>query len=125
MINAYFNKLSQILEINFTGEIYATDLYDFISSFKTNQSHPKELKGLITATDTIFKFSINDLRTFNQAKAESLEHFDMAIIAIVINDSSTAAMSTLFQFQSKSKKFKFNIFSTHEAAKFWLDSYNI
>ncbi|MDO6760563.1 hypothetical protein Q4566_10165 [Tamlana sp. 2_MG-2023] len=125
MIKTKFNNELQILEITFTGEIHASDVCHFISSFKKNKSYPKKLKGIITATETVFKFSIPDLSTFDRAKSASLENCDLVVMAIIINNASTAAMSTLFQIQANNKDFKFNVFSTREAAKFWLDSYTI
>jgi len=123
MINPTFNKQSNILETKFKSDIYAKDILDYIIAFKDNTSYPRKLKGIIDARDAAFKFSFRDLRSFNDAKTESLKSYDIVIFAILINSPATAAISTLYEAIANNEKYKFKVFSTEEAAIIWIKSF--
>ena len=126
MITSSFNDKSQILETIFSGDIYAEEILDYMLDLKENKSYPRQLKSLTNTTLSEFKFSFKDLNSFINAKKEALVNYETIIMAFIIDNSSAAAISTLYQqAMANNEKYKFKIFSSHEAALFWLNSFTI
>ena len=123
MIFSVLNKESNILKTTFKGDIYPNEILDYINSFKDNTNYPRKLKSIIIATNTNFKFSFEDLKAINNAKIEALKNYDFVATSIIIDNSLTAAISTLYQDMAVNKKYKFKVFSTHKAALLWLDTF--
>ncbi|WP_308991489.1 hypothetical protein QLS71_005595 [Mariniflexile litorale] len=125
MIASTFNYESNILETEFNNDISSKDVIDYISNFKKNTAYPRKLKSIVIATDANFKFSFKDLKSFNDVKIESLKSYEIVMVAIIVSSPLTAALSTLYEAIANNKKYKFKVFSTREAAQFWLDSFRV
>ncbi|ALJ03681.1 hypothetical protein APS56_00300 [Pseudalgibacter alginicilyticus] len=125
MINSIFNTETNILETEFINDITALQVINYIVAFKDNTSYPRKLKSVIDATQATFKFSFRDLKSFNAAKANSLVNYDSVMIAIIISNSTTAALSVLYEAIANNKKYKFKVFSSEEGAINWLESFRI
>ncbi|MDG1729604.1 MAG: hypothetical protein P8K68_07275 [Algibacter sp.] len=123
MITLTFNEHLDLLKTKFKADIYAKDILDYIIAFKNNTTYPRKLKGIIDARDSSFKFSFRDLKSFNDAKTESLKSYDIVIFAILINSPATAAISTLYEAIANNEKYKFKVFSTEEAALIWVKGF--
>ncbi len=124
MIVSTYNSQLKILMTEFKGEITAKEVVDYLITFKENNDYPRKLKSIVDATNASFKFSFKNLKGFNKAKTESLENYDIVISAIIINNPATAAISTLYGAIANNRKHKYKVFSTHEAALIWTDSFN-
>lgn len=125
MIKSAFNRNNNILETEFKNDIDAVDVLLYLQEFEHNSAYPRKLKTLVTATNADFKFSLKDLKSFNQVKNQSLKQYELVVSAIIISNSVTAALSTMYSTLANNKKYKFKVFSSREAALMWLDSFGI
>jgi len=123
MVNWNFNHKTGILESKFSGEVYLKEIVEYIINTKENKSYPRKLKIITDAMDANFVFTVNDLELIIDENNKSLEQYVSIIDAIVIADPKSTALSMLYQRLDKNDKYKFNIFSTEDAAKAWLDKY--
>lgn len=118
-----FNHETGILESKFIGEVYLKEIVDYIRATKDNKNYPRKLKIKTNALESSFVFSVNDLEVIIYENNKSLENYEAIIDAIVIEDPKSTALSMLYQRLDKNEKYKFNVFSTTEAAQEWLDKY--
>lgn len=123
MITSVFDSESNILETEFKNDVDAVDILLYLQEFEVNTFYPRKLKTLVTATDADFKFTIKDLKSFNQVKNQSLKQYELVVSAIIINNPVAAALSTVYSTLANNKKYKFKVFSTREAALVWLNSF--
>ena len=123
MVIVKFNHQTGILETKFSGEIYLKEIIDYIISTKENDSYPRILKIKTDASTANFKFSIDDLEKIITENNKSLVMYNFIIDAIIVNNPQTTAISLLYQELEKNIKYKFNVFSTDEAAESWLRKY--
>ena len=105
------------------GNIYLQEVVDYIRSTKENKDHPRDLKIISDASQAIFVFTINDLEVIINENNASLEKYDSIIDALIVEDPKSTALSILYQRLERNNKYKFNVFSTNEAAEEWLDKY--
>lgn len=124
MITSTFNNELQILETEFNGDITAKAILDYLIAFKENNTYPRKLKSIIDTTRASIKFSYKDLKSFNEEKNKSLENYNIVFSAIIINSPSKAALGTLYGAMANNKKYTYKLFSTHEAALFWINSFH-
>jgi len=123
MIIWEYNYITGILESKFMGEIYLKEVVDYIRATKENKNYPRKLKIITNALQASFVFSVNDLEDIVEENNKSLENYESIIDAIVIEDPKSTALSMLYQRLDKNEKYKFNVFSSLEAAHDWLDKY--
>lgn len=123
MITSIFNNTLNILETEFKDDISADDVLDYITDFKENKVYPRKLKKIIIATNARFNFSFKDLQKFDDGKNESIKSYETVMTAIIVANPETAAITSLYESIAASDNYKFNIFSSREAALFWLDSF--
>lgn len=125
MITSTFNNELSILETEFKGPISRKEIIDYLSSFNKKKCYPKILKTIIDATEASAKFSFADIQAFNKEKNKFVDNYDLLISAVIINNPSTAAIGTLYGAIASNHKYKYKVFSTHEAALFWINSFSI
>jgi len=123
MLTWDFNHQTGILETKYMGNIYLQEVVDYIRATKENKDHPRDLKIISDASQAIFVFTINDLEVIINENNASLEKYDSIIDALIVEDPKSTALSILYQRLERNNKYKFNVFSTHEAAEEWLDKY--
>jgi len=123
MLTWDFNHQTGILETKYMGNIYLQEVVDYIRSTKENKDHPRDLKIISDASQAIFVFTINDLEVIINENNASLEKYDSIIDALIVEDPKSTALSILYQRLERNNKYKFNVFSTNEAAEEWLDKY--
>ncbi|MCL5127503.1 hypothetical protein [Algibacter sp. L4_22] len=123
MIRSVFNHELNILETQFKDEVGMQDIVDYLLSFKEKTSYPRQLRTMVDARDATLTFSYKALKSFNKAKVESLKSYTIVVSAVVINSPTTAAISTLYGAIARNKKYKYKVFSTHEAAVGWLEGF--
>lgn len=120
MIKVEFNKTDNYLHSTFKGEIARKDLVDYIDATRLNKFYPRELKILTDSTKANMILSREDLEAVIEANMRSLEQYDFIIDAIVTLYPKETAFSMLYKTMSATKKYRFEVFSTHEAAISWL-----
>lgn len=121
MVYTKFNFQTGVLESMFSGEIYLKEITDYIIATKENTSYPRKLKIITDARNAHFNFLPKDLETIIYENNRSLEKYDFIVDAIIVKSPQTTAISMLYKELTKNKKYKFNIFSTREAAFEWIN----
>ncbi|MEN8247618.1 MAG: hypothetical protein ABFS32_01695 [Bacteroidota bacterium] len=96
------------------------EIVDYIIETKENKSYPRVLKILTDARDAIMSLSINDLAVIVAENYKSLEQYEFINDAIILKNPKETGISMLYQELSKTKKYRFKIFSNEEAARHWL-----
>ena len=120
MVITKFDKDTGILRSCFEGNVTLEEIIEYIDATRKNISYPRRLKILTEADNAEFDFNPDDLLAIVEANNKSIEKYEYIIDAIIVSDSKATALSMLYQEFSKNKKYRFNIFSTKEAASEWL-----
>ena len=120
MITAEFNLKEEYLDSMFEGDIKKQDLIDYIDATRLNKSYPRKLKILTDSTKAKFFISEEDLKLVVKANLKSLEHYDFITDAIITLYPKQTAYSFLYKEMSATNKYKFEVFTTREAALVWL-----
>ena len=120
MVIAEFNPQTGILDSKFVGDVAIKEIIDYIIATKKNESYPRVLKILTDASKANMNFLPDDLVKIVEENNKSIEKYDYIIDAIVLSSPKETALSILYQELAKNKKYKFQVFSTREAAAKWL-----
>lgn len=120
MIEYKFNTESNILEANYIGEVTCDEVINYIQTTKNNHQLPRVLKIISDTRNGLFNFSISDLDTIVDANNQSLENYDTIIDAIIVDNPKNTVLTVLFKQLANTKKYKFEIFATKDAALNWL-----
>ena len=123
MIITQFNHNTNILIVNFEGDVALIDIIKYIKANAENNSYPRKLKILSDATKSNTNLKYEDLSIIAEENSEAFKKFDYVIDAIVLNDPIETALAMLYKETSKNNKYKFKIFSTREAAMRWLENH--
>ena len=121
MVKSEFNNKTGILESKFEGELKIQDALDYIKATKNNKTYPRDLKILTDTRQSDFNVSILDLQTITIENEKTLENYNSITEAIIVTDPNSTATSMFYKGLIRSKNFKFNLFSTKEAALEWLN----
>lgn len=124
MIQTEFNFKTGILDAKYLGDINLQEFVEYIRATKENDSYPRTLKILSDGTKGNMIISPDDLPTIVEENFQSIARYDYIIDAIVLDSPKATALSLLFQQLSENKKYRFQIFSTREAAISWLNRIN-
>ena len=124
MIKTEFNHQTGVLITKFEGDVTLKEIVDYIVATKKNKSYPRVLKILTDATKSNMLLIPQDLEIIVEENYKSIAEYDYIIDAIVLDSPKDTALSILYQQLAKTKKYKFQIFSTQEAAIHWLESIN-
>lgn len=120
MVLTKFNHKTGILDSQFIDEITLKEIVDYIISTKENSIYPRKLKILTDATKAIMSLKTDDLHVIVHENNKSIEKYDSIVDAIVIDKPKETAISLLYQEMAKNSKYRFQVFSTREAAIAWL-----
>ena len=127
MISYNFNGETRILEVKFEGKIDIKELTNYIITIREDESLPKYLKIFSDATNGKFAHKVNrgDLKRFFKENRFTLESKQKEFIfdAFVVSSSMEMALGMIYREIVKINNYKFNIFSTREAAMNWLSNY--
>jgi len=121
MIEYKFNTESNILEANYIGEVTCDEVINYIHTTKNNHQLPRVLKIISDTRNGFFNFSISDLDAIVDANNQSLENYDTIIDAIIVDNPKNTVLTVLFKQLANTKKYKFEIFATRDAALNWLN----
>ncbi len=122
MINYHFDKEDNILKVNFEGEVSVQDIIDHILWLRNNKELPQRLKILSVTTEAkrSEKVGRTELLTFLEENKISLAQREFIYDAFVISGPFETALGMLYKELNKIKNYKFNVFSSKEAAINWL-----
>ena len=123
MITYIFNNATGILETKFEGKASIKDIIEYILSLSEDESLPKKLKILTDATKGKFSKGVTpkDLTKLVEANKKSLAQRDYIYDAFILTGTLEMALGVLYKTISSTKKYRFNVFSTKEAAIKWLN----
>lgn len=120
MIEYKFNTESNILEANYIGEVTCDEVINYIQTTKKNHQLPRVLKIISDTRNGLFNFSISDLDAIVDTNNQSLENYDVIIDAIIVDNPKNTVLTVLYKKLANTKKYKFEIFATKDAALNWL-----
>lgn len=122
MINCNFDRVEGILFVEFIGEITADELNNYIISVRENTELPKKLKILSDASKGKFakKVGRKELMHFLEENKVTLSQKEAIHDAFVLSNAFEMALGMLYREFNKIQNYKFNVFSTKEAALNWL-----
>jgi len=122
MIHVYYNKETDILETQFEGKIGIGEMFDYIVSVRENESLPQKLKIYSNASNAKFEGKVNrkDLVRFLAENKTTLSQKEFIYDAFVVSSAFEMALGMLYRELNKIKNYKFEVFSTKEAAINWL-----
>ncbi|MCB2197397.1 MAG: STAS/SEC14 domain-containing protein [Bacteroidetes bacterium] len=122
MINSKFDKAEGILFVEFVGEITADELNNYIVSVRENTELPNKLKILSDASNGKFakKVGRKELLNFLEENKVTLSQKEAIHDAFVVSNAFEMALGMLYREFNKINNYKFNVFSTKEAALSWL-----
>jgi len=121
MIISKFNHQIGVLETKLQGDVTIEELIDYIVSTKQNTKYPRFLKILTDASEANMVFTHDELSLIVSETIESLEKYNFMQDAILVSSPIETALSILYQELSRSTKYEFQVFSTHQAAIIWLN----
>ncbi len=123
MITYNFNNETGMLETTFEGKITVVELIDYIESVRDDNTLPKKLKIFSDGSNGRFATKVNpkELKRFLDINKVTLKQKDFIYDAYVVSGSVEMALGMLYKNLIKIKNYKFNIFSTKEAALNWLN----
>lgn len=120
MVEHKFNIKTNTLEANYTGNVTANEIIDYISATKNNTQYPRSLKILSDTRNAKFDFTIEELDLIVAENYKSLENYNEIIDAIIVDDPKTTVLTVLYKQFFETNKYKFEIFATKHAALNWL-----
>ena len=127
MISTKFNTTDNILETKFEGTIKVEELSDYIKLVRETKTLPQELKILSDARKGKFagKIKRKDLNHFFDENRITLELGYKKCIydAFIVSSPIEMALGMLYRNLIQIENYKFNIFSTKEAALTWLNTF--
>ena len=124
MITYIFNNATGILETKLEGKVSIKDITEYILLLSEDKSLPKKLKILTDATKGKFPKGVvpKDMIKLVEANRKSLAQRDFIYDAFIVSGAVEMALGMLYKSISKTKNYRFNVFSTREAALEWLAS---
>jgi len=120
MVEYKFNINTNTLEANYIGNVTANEIIDYIRATKNNTQYPRSLKIISNTKNATFNFSIEELDLIVAENYKSLEKYNEIIDAIIVDDPKKTVLTVLYKQFFKTKKYKFEIFATKDAALNWL-----
>ena len=123
MINSQLNRETGIYETFFGGQVSFEEIISYISKLKNAKDYPPKLLILTDAIDSTFELSNTEYRQIAELVRRYAAKFELLKDAIILNDPRATAYSLLIRNESITiPNFRFEIFSTREAAIEWLVS---
>lgn len=120
MISHKLHEDQQIVEIQYTGNVYVQDIVDFINVLAAKSDLPKQLRAVTFATEANFMFSHSELSPIVEAMARLSKKIDSLNEAFIIDSPQSVVLATTFKIMnSKTVNYHIEIFSTEEAAFRW------
>jgi len=120
VIKTFYNKDLIILEVDFIGEIYFTDLYEYGEKIREDMELPRDLKILTNATQAIYKLSPEEITLMLNDLKEQIKPYHSVKTAVVQDKPFETAISMLVEVDLSIPDYMHKVFSTRKAAMEWL-----
>lgn len=124
VISSNFNEKVGILEVKFFGDVSCNEIADYINATKLNPDYPRFLRILTDATEANMVFGHNDIQSIVDANNESLKNYEYIVDALIVEKSLETALTAFFSLLAENEKYKAKIFSTYEAANYFICNAN-
>ena len=121
MIDYILDKEQNLLKVTYSGTIHAQDLVQFGKMISKDVSIPRKIRILTDGRDAKMCMSQKDLPEITEALAENLKEFDFVKAAYIYDKPRETALSLLVDHTVKNTNYEHRVFSTVEAAIFWLN----
>ena len=123
LIDYEYDKQAGILRVYYTGVIHVEDLIKYGRSISLDIAVPRKIKILTDGREVKLCLSQKDVPTLSEALQENLKRFDFVKAAYVYDRPRETALSLLLDHNVKNSNYEHKVFSTMEAAEFWLTLY--
>jgi len=122
MINYHFDKKENVLLVKFEGEVRLEEVYRYIVEIRENKDVPQKLKILSLAEGSQFaqRLGKKELLGLLEENKKSLARRDYIYDAFVVSGPFETALGIYYRELNKIENYRFNVFSTKEAALKWL-----
>ncbi len=122
MINCNFDSNEGILIVEFIGEITVEELNNYIISVRENKELPQTLKILSDASKGKFAKRVGrkELLSFLEENRITSKQKETMYDAFVLSRALEMALGMLYRDFNQIENYRFNVFSTKEAALKWL-----
>lgn len=114
-----------ILETDFEGVIDFEEMFNYIVSVRENELLPMRLKIYSNASNAKFEENIKrkDLVRFLNENKITLAQKEFVYDAFVVSGAFEMALGMIYRELNRIKNYKFEVFSTKEAAINWLQMF--
>jgi len=120
MINYYFDNDHNVLESVFTGSVSMKDISNFMRNINKEDPLPSMLNILVDARKAKFKIDPSEIPELAAVNYTLDKRFDHINNAILTDHPDETAISLLYRFASKSKRYHVKLFTLRENAMDWL-----
>lgn len=121
MISRHINKDTGIIETTYEGIVTLQEVISYIGELRNTGKYPKKLLILTDAVHGRFMFSEEEDQILAGIVRQYAPSYELIKDAIIIDDPRTTAYSLLYRHAASSiPNYRFEIFSTREAAIKWL-----
>lgn len=116
-----YNKKSKILETVTFGVLNIEDIINHYEQITNDDSLPKNLMVLIDCRGTKFDIKVDEISLTKDVVKKALLKFKLIKEAILVDKPFQTVIATLFEnYNSDVESYSFRIFSTENAARYWL-----
>jgi hypothetical protein len=121
MISYYYNKSTDIVYAELSGEITFDELLNHVSINEQTKEFPSNMKLLTDATNAKLHITPSELELIKNQLVLTLDELEYLKDAFVVINPKETAITTLYMRLAKIKNYEFKVFSTIEAAEYWLN----
>ena len=121
MIEYWFNNKLQILEVTYSGDIYADDLIRYGEEIASNPELPEDVLRILTdVTAARYHIHPHENETLREALKRHTARFYMVRAAFLQTSPRETALSLLFSQNTGNPRYIHKVFSERDAALNWL-----
>lgn len=121
MIEFRYNSEEDIIYLERSGDISLQDVLSCINSINQNFQSLQKLHIIDDLRHSVSTFKKEEYPVMINELKKRVNRYNQVKHAVIVNNPSDTALTILFAMKSKSiENYSFKIFSTIEAAKYWL-----
>jgi len=121
MIGYWFNEELQILEVNYSGDVYADDLIGYGEEIASNLDLPKDILRILTdVTDATYHVHPREYDKLRENLRKHTAGFKMVRAAFLQHSPVETALSVLFSQNTGNPRYIHKVFSERSFALDWL-----
>lgn len=116
-----FNSSVQVLEVKASSELVVDEIIDHYERLFKDDSLPRNVKVCIDCRNVAFKMNVREITRTKEALIKTVQKYETINEAILVGKPFETVIATLFQdLSSDIDSYRFDVFSTKEAALDWL-----